>query len=514
MKSNKLRHGFMIFANFIFIWLLTIILVASFLYSNTVYNTIQQWPLFGLTLLTVVILIGIFICLKKLSPRFLKIITWINVFLIVILTIASYTTIRIKPGFDTYYCFEGAWEYLHHHCNWHLINPGITHYFFYQCNNLLPLTYIEMFLQRCLALIGIHQFNTVYLIFCALNIVMFWSTVYLLYRLIKRHFSQYIATGFTFMVFLCWPFYIILDMFYTDWPAMLANVGILYCYDKLLNTNLRKNKNINIILIIICAIIGALMKFNVLITLMAIVIHYWMTHHSWRKFFVFALLLFIPTIGIETGLSKLSLINAPLPKTELGYPNINWPLMSLNAYNASYNDKWMSYTAKLKKHYKNTKKVSQIETMQYLNEISNDPQKLINSIATHIENTYPDGTYGSLLLTTWSPLHKHQDNKSFIGSFVYANGNNRNIYLYWTTAFSLSLIALMLIGIITFIVRRQAIDFNYAIILTVLGNMLLLLIWETRSRYLLAFAPLMIYLACWGINELLMFIDNHKKNNK
>lgn len=513
MKSNKLRHGFLIFANFILVWLFTIILVASFLYSNFVYDTIQQWPLFGLTVVTVIVLIAIFWTLKKLSKHTLKIITIINVVLIVGLTIASYATIRIKPAFDTYYCFEGAREYLQYHCNWHLINPGITHYFFYQCNNLLPLTYIEVFLQHCLSLVGITNFNTTYLVLCSLNIAMFWGAIFLVYRLLKRHFDQYIATGFTFMVFLCWPFYIILDMFYTDWPAMLTSVGILYCYDNLLRTDVEHKQVINIILIVVCATIGSLLKFNVLITLMAIIIHYWMTHKSWKKFLVMVLVLFVPTIVIETGLSKLSLSNPPIAKSELGYPNINWPLMSLNSYDASYDGDWMTHTANLKKHYKNTKKVNQIETKEYFNEISNDPQKLINSISTHVINTYTDGTYGSLLLTTWSPLHHHQDNKSFIGSFVYAKGKNRNVYLYWTTAFNLSLIALMLIGMLTLIIKRHAIDFNYAIILAVLGNMLLLLVWETRSRYLLAFAPLMIYVACWGINELLTWVANHKHKN-
>lgn len=91
-----------------------------------------------------------------------------------------------------------------------------------------------------------------------------------------------------------------------------------------------------------------------------------------------------------------------------------------------------------------------------------------------------------------------------VSKMVYVNSPYRNIYLAWTTAFNLTMILLILIGVIIKVLKKEPVAYVDALILTVLGNMLLLLVWEARSRYLLMIEPIIICLACWGMNQILM----------
>lgn len=248
------------------------------------------------------------------------------------------------------------------------------------------MTYLEVFLQGILQFLGITNLHTMYQLLCGLNFVMFWMTIYLVYRLIQRRFSQYLATGFTLLILLFWPFFVILDMFYTDWPAILMTVGILVNYDAFLH--IRRQRLKRVILIIICAVLGTLMKSNVLIVLLAIIIHYWLRTSSFKKWLVLALI--IPMGILVKASNELTLINAPYPKSELGFPVINWPLMALNDKDASYNDATMHYTAKLKKHH-SVAEVAKIEEKQYLQESLTHPLKFIGSLFTHIKKYIPTG---------------------------------------------------------------------------------------------------------------------------
>ncbi|MBU3851109.1 MAG: hypothetical protein H9901_00130 [Candidatus Paralactobacillus gallistercoris] len=215
-----------------------------------------------------------------------------------------------------------------------------------------------------------------------------------------------------------------------------------------------------------------------------------------------ALILIIPTGILVKTSNELTLINAPYPESELGFPVINWPLMALNDKDASYNDATMHYTARLKKHH-SVAEVAKIEEKQYLQESLTHPLKFIGSLFTHIKKIYTDGTDGSLLLTTWS-ADNNGEMANLVSKMVYVNSPYRNVYLAWTTAFNLTMILLILIGVIIKVLKKEPVAYVDALILTVLGNMLLLLVWEARSRYLLMIEPIIICLACWGMNQILM----------
>ena len=278
---DKVKKGIITLINTVTLVLLITILITSFLFTNFVWNSLRGWQEALLVLIIFTLLFVIFNKLKMLSNQILTKIALLNALLIIGLSIYVFVSIQIKPAFDTYYCFAGANEYLNHHFDWNQINPGIKHYLFYRCTNLLPLTYLEVFLQGILQFLGITNLHTMYQLLCGLNFVMLWMTIYLVYRLIQRRFSQYLATGFTLLILLFWPFFVILDMFYTDWPAMLMTVGILVNYDAFLH--IRRQRLKRVILIIICAVLGTLMKSNVLIVLLAIIIHYWLRTSSFKN---------------------------------------------------------------------------------------------------------------------------------------------------------------------------------------------------------------------------------------
>lgn len=461
----------------------------------------QSLPLIGASLLFLVGLLVIFKIFHKLPQRVLKIITIVNSVIIVIMAIYSYFAFQIRPQFDVQNCLQTAQSLTMNHMNWLKVPVWLREYSLVEYPNNLAFTYLETGLLHLLKpFMDINNLDSTYFVLSSLNVVMLLITLTLMYFLIKKHFPYYIATGYTLLVILFVPLFVNENMFYTDNITMLVLVLLLTLYDKFLHTT-KHGLQIGLFIgFIVLAVVGILIKFNTLIFIIAIIIHYCL-FHNWKRSLAFVLMLVIPLGLITKGAQHEIYRNPILIAQDTGFPMIHWPLMTLNSGNGSYSANSVQDTIQLMQRYHDTKKVGRIETKEYLQEISNDPDKLFASMYPKIQKMFTDG-YGTTMLFTYGPRYQ-KATKTLLGSMVSSSSKNGYTYLYWVSSLNIACLILMWIGALMMLITKKKKSLVYVAMLSFFGNFLFLLFWESRGRYMFAFIPLIIYIVCYSLNLII-----------
>ena len=119
-----------------------------------------------------------------------------------------------------------------------------------------------------------------------------------------------------------------------------------------------------------------------------------------------------------------------------------------------------------------------------------------------IAYTWTDGTFFSFEKLRREPIHK-----KYL-KFVYSENGKNSIYWLLSNVEWFIIITLMLIGIIKRkYLPKELKELQLLIFISIFGLFLFLLIWETRSRYLVNYIPLFLINAYMGICA----INNEKK---
>lgn len=461
----------------------------------------RLWPMHFKILLPLVIiifitLIGITIYLRHCSLKQLHFFVLINFSLITILGILSLVFFTKHPHWDTVICTNTAYH-LYPHFNWHDVTNGEYYYATVEYPNNLALIYFEAVIMKILTILKVNfTIKTAYYFFLPLNIVFLLGSVGLVFRLIEKHCQYYVAVLFTVLIILMSALFPSLTIFYTDYPAMLIICLMLTCYDDFITEHQWRYA----IWLLIISILGSLIKFNITIVLIGISIHYMLTHR-WTKVLRNLLLLWL-SFGL--AISNIHYYEQKITNanpSEFGMPIIHWPLMSLNP-SGGYTNKGANYTDRLKAHYSNST-VAKIETKQYLKIITTKPQRVWQALQAKISWVYSEGTYQSLKFCLVS-----KTSISKIARFFY--GNKRNYFVYWCSAYNLTLWFLIIIGVWLRLFKLQFDShFQDAGMISLFGNMLFLLIWEANSRYMFAFLPIILTLSSITLTKLIAEFKHH-----
>ena len=290
------------------------------------------------------------------------------------------------------------------------------------------------------------------------------------------------------------PFYMHAPIFYTDTFALpfVAGAFLSYLY--------RKKDARRLILTAAVLAAGYKVKGSLGVILAALLIHLWLQKESLGERVKKSLCLVVPFIilvALFTALpARMPFFDAS-DREKNEFPMEHWVAMGLvdsGGYNADVY--WMTASTEGKEAKKEVDREFIRETLEEYG-----VSGMLDHLKSKIEFTWGDGVY-------FAPEKLKRDpvKESWLHSWVLYDGADYQKTYRYCSAAQLLLLAGILLSALGNFLRKGEIREIQAMQLAVFGLFLFLLIWETRSRYLVNFVPVFLLLGADGLREVLKML--------
>ncbi|MCI9306240.1 MAG: hypothetical protein HFI28_07140 [Lachnospiraceae bacterium] len=298
------------------------------------------------------------------------------------------------------------------------------------------------------------------------------------------------------------PFYMHTPIFYTDTFALPFVTGSFWVYQ------LRKRDAKFLILTAVILAVGYKVKGSLGVILIALLIHTWLQKKKVLEFVKHGLMLLLPfllVVGFLTALpGRISLWDAE-DREKNEFPFEHWLAMGLEG-SGGYNGDiyWMTASVEGK-----AEKVS-VDREFIRNRLR---EYGIDGMGWHLKEkilfTWGDGVYFAPEKLKRDPLQE-----SPLHSWVlYDGAKYGRTYRYCSAVHWLLLLGMLFSVLCNFLENGEYREAQ-AMQIAVLGLFLFLLIWETRSRYLVNFVPIFILLGIDSIWVISRYIVRRRKMYK
>lgn len=395
-------------------------------------------------------------------------------------------SLQVYPGWDFGSVYQGAVELAEDgtfsdQSNW---------YFTTYPNNVA----VCMFLAGVFRIFG--GFCSYITLGILLNIALLLLGIVCFFLLARSMYGVRMACMGLLVCVLFIPFYMHAPIFYTDTFALPFVTGSFLMY------RFRKKDMRYLILTAAILAMGYKVKGSLGVILIALLIHVWLQREKAVERMKQSMLLLVPfllLVGFLTVLpGKMSFLDtSEADKNE--FPLEHWIAMGLEG-NGGYNADvyWMTASVEGKEEKKATDRIFIHEKLKEYG---------VSGMAEHLKKkvkfTWGDGVYFAPEKLKRDPL-----NESWLHSWVLYNGENyRKTSLYCNAVQILLLLGVLLSVLRNFLENGSGRDIQ-AMQLAVFGLFLFLLIWETRSRYLVNFVPVFILLGLDGIGGIGQSVKN------
>lgn len=476
--------------NNIFLVVFSLIILMILLFNNsTVYGHYNFFLLFLILIIVAIIINILYKKVMKLEVKNIKRYA-IAIFLIILtLQIICAYLFRVSPSWDFEIIYREAMDF-------DKTYDYSRIYFSYYPNNIFLLFIMKIIFSFFHYILGFNNgFLAIGIIF---NIIMIDLAVILTYLTVKRIYDEKNALFALILLSLSSAIYLYVPIFYTDTISMLFPILLIYIYTYIIDKNTTyKNKSLLLILFIITGYIGMLLKFTIIIPIIAILIYHAMKItkplKKYEKNFRYIIICILCLLIIITSKTIVydKYVNPYLDKNEK-LPYTHWIAMGLTGV-GGYNNE----DAEFAKNIKPPKVESKKEINIIKDRIENHIKKgtLIPFLNDKIIYTWGDGSYYAPSKLTRSPIltGKHQE-------FIKADGRYHDIFKYLSTAYSTVL--LLMIVIATLYNKKKEDSINMITRIAIFGLFLFLLIWEARSRYIINFIPIIILSSLYGFKYL------------
>lgn len=495
-QLNFIKPTLMRLFNVFFISVFAYILLNVIFTTSVVWNFYKPTVLIIGSVISITLLILINRWLLKCSEKGLKTITFINFFLLFLIQLFCFRFFMVEPSWDFGAVFNSAIESVHS-------SKGMVPYFYFMYPNNIPLYIFFMVVIKILSTIGVNDYLPALIM---INILVVFLSAGLTYYLILKKYNLKQATLFSFYMLLIVPFYLYTTIVYTDTLAMIFPILSVIIYMIYLDSKHPK-RYLWVILLSIILTIGILMKTNVVIMMVAILIHYIMTQKGF-KIWLFCLLLIFPFITVNIGYKEFVSKYSPLVKEEMGYPAVHWVLMGLYELPnrpGGFNQDIVDLTWELKSSGLTNKEITAKEIYLIKEKIFEYGLKdYLDFLGRKINYTWGDGSYYATKKLGLNPL----DNNIFQ---PYVIGDNSDyLVLFCQIVHVMNLFLIVIAGVS---LLKSTNQLEQLLTICLFGVFLFLLIWEARSRYLVLYVPIICVLSMYGLNQLNQFIDNLKMPN-
>lgn len=407
----------------------------------------------------------------------------IFLFAMALLQITFGAMLRFTPVFDMGAIFDGAIEWL---------QTGTFasqyEYMSYFPNNLGSMAFLNLFFWIA-SWFGVQDFFMVGVVINSLLCVAAMGTTSLICKkILSTKHSIFVLVLFAVSL----PFYFIAAAFYTDALSLLfpVLVYLLYLYA-------REENKVGKRVFLYCAMslvaaVGMLIKFTVVIAVIAVVIDM-MFRGDYRR-----LLLRLGIIAMAIGIFLMS-FNLyiyskhldPAQAKKLNTPYGHWVMMGLSGIGA-YNPQDYVFTRSLDPQERNAKInqeiINRIQTRGY--------GGMFELWVTKSNRCFGDGTYA---LSDF--LDDGPKDSNALQNFVFYGGNHYEQYSNITASVLISIYILMTVYALSLLFTKKRQRESYLVpFLAVFGCWLFLMMWESNGRYFTNFIPMIFICATIGVD--------------
>lgn len=469
--------------NIVFGLFFSVVLVLVIFFNQ---KTFYHYKILGLVLILAAVtaitwvLAKIFMLLPKFSTKAETI--------IILIAMAIFITLQSIVGWQLRTAPNDAWDYgiVFQHARDFVLNgtyPG--EYFLYFPNNTGLYT-LWVVLFSVLKTFGAQDFYIGAFIF---NIVSISTAIVLLYLCARHLFGVNKAFFVLFTAFATSPFLLYSSITYTDTVTLPYPIMIVLLWLKA--RNYWRKGQFSLTLLYFCALsafaaLGSVLKITVLIVWVAVAIDLIVLMCGKGRLRIALAGLGVLCFILFSGLwfTRNSMMLPKYNYKQDGIPYTNWIMMGLQGQ-GGYNDS--DYQAVLslpdvatRKQYIKDETSNRIEFM--------GPIGLIQHIGDKLSYTFGDGTY-----VAPDKLNRSSVQPSPLHNFVIYTEPGFKYFAYISFGINTTMLLFMMIASFKSLWRgNNSITF---IRVAVFGLSLFLMIWETRSRYLINFLPLFLLCA-------------------
>ena len=472
--------------NVFFCLVIAFIIKIAFFDSNSVFKELNKLNLFLCILFLITVLIfavKLFGCLNK---KTLKSISIISLLIIICFQVFFWINFKVNPSWDFGVIFFQAEKF----------SQGqvmFGEYFYNNYPNNIGITLALGYIFKIFSFLG----GTDYLNFAILiNIIIIDITVVLIYLFKNKMYGEIVSTTISMLMILITPLYTYTTIVYTDTLSMIFPLIIFYIYYIFIDNN-SKGNNLAALAIGIIISLGVIIKTNVVLGLIALIIYIIFTKRNIKeilKIVITIVISFILTFNIYKIIAQRHI---PIPLSEAGFPYTHWVMMGLDG-NGSYNPNDVDFTQNIEgKENKKKANIQEIKTRLSKYGVSGYLQFLNGKL----KYTWSDGTLFAPEKLRRSPIENNRYQNYIIGE-------DRDIYLYVSQSSYIVVLGLILLGAISLF--KKEININYLFNIAIVGVVLFLILWETRSRYIVCFLPILILSASNGLNYILSILKKYK----
>jgi|AGTN01.3.fsa_nt_gi 4-amino-4-deoxy-L-arabinose transferase and related glycosyltransferases of PMT family len=342
------------------------------------------------------------------------------------------------------------------------------------------------------SLFGITDYYAIAMI---TNALLLTTTALMAALICKRLFGITQSVMALVCILLSPPFYFMAPVFYTDSLSMVFPVLVIYLYLKYADSTTHKNRVIFAMLMGLSCGVGMLVKFTVVIALVAVIIHHMLTNRmisSLRITAISAACVTAVLLSFNAYFYSAHLDRACVEELEVPYSH--WIMMGLEG-NGRYNPSDYEFTLSF-----DDKEEQKAAISDRIKERIKD-RGLLGMLSLFYEKgiiIFGDGTYAQSDFLDDNPA-----NDTALHSYILYDGEHYQTYQYLCSGVRFTLQLLMLISAYGTLLQRKGTYENMLPLLCMFGVMLFFMIWEVTGRYSTNFIPMTVIAAVSGLNTLM-----------
>lgn len=471
----------------LFFLTLTWIVAICLLEGNYQFNPIL---VLGMSIISFLILSFIY---KKLAKRFKNLsnkATWLFYGCVVIIMMALQFIIgylvRTNPSWDLGLCIQSAQEILQYGQS-----TDMATYYIQAPNNI----FITLMLAAVIKFFSFFHLQDVNVVTLIANIIFIQIAILILFKIVKAIFNNFTACFTLILTFLFLPIYPYSTIMYTDTTSMFLPVGFLYCFIKIYEMQHSKKKYIYAVIMGVLAFISLSLKVTALIVVVAFIIHEIIQHRFLQMIKIIGVTLitfFIIELPYTAIIKNTGIMGIPYEDTKQ-IPFTHFIMMGMYGSGAFSAEEWQftlqlpDYETRKDAHLKKIKeRLQNYGTQGYIKFLTNKARN----------QTWGTGTYDF----EWILSSYNMDN-NIVHQFLLLEGKYFRIVFYYCQIYHFTMLFAIIVSI-GYTIKQGKKENPILNIskLSIFGLLIFLLLWETRSRYMLNFIPVYILVLVSGIN--------------
>ncbi len=375
-------------------------------------------------------------------------------------------------------------------------------YFMHYTANIPILALLALF-YKVLSLFGLNSDSLLSnYMSILLNIAFIMGSVILTLKTAKNIFGKKGSFAALVMCFTFVPFYINACRFYTDTLSMLFVAASFYVYS--LPDEKFKYTWLKYALAGVAVCIGALIKGSVYIVLVAFMIHLLLKGLKNIRYCAVMLAVIAALCGAwGVYLDNCSWIDMSQEES-MEFPLVHWIMMGMNRnVGGGYDQNDFEYTAQFPS--KEEKKAADLEMLSKrfaeFGTVNGAGDYLFNkSAGTWLEGQFMQNVHMEWVLK-----------KGGLFDFLSANREYYSLYNIYIAVYIFCLFVFIGAGGVYALHSPKA-DYGMLLRLTLLGAMIFFMLWESKSRYILNFAPVFMLSAVCGLESISKALEGQSKD--